>query len=428
MAAQGTLPTLLGSCACREVLLPQELYGKGPEKTMYPELYGKEPPPAEKYFSETYVEAREKFHCAARALSSSVSVRIVMLLVKEPDYTIDIVIVNGTGGSGLCVHSSGVHGVEGYAGSAIQTAMLHGMHCSGDLPKVRCMFIHAINPHGMAHFRRWNENNVDLNRNALTAEGWAEVKSRPANIAGYEDFKGLLTAESAPSWCFVHIGLWIHSLYLSARYGQRHLKRATVTATYQHPQGIFYGGDTLQPSHVLLSKFLRDNFGDVPGGEVTWIDVHTGLGPKGVDVLLCAGTDKDTITTQFSNVDVQCSGDTSLSDDSQAAGYELVRGSVVSFYGTMFDETKGRALIATQEFGTLPPEMMARNMVIENRGYHFDYANHEHWRNYTRDAFYCREPVWKASVLSRGKTVFHELLSLSLERSTLSYQSSCQSL
>ena len=40
----------------------------------------------------------------------------------EPDYTMDIAVLRGSG-RGLVIHSSGVHGVEGYAGSAIQIAV-----------------------------------------------------------------------------------------------------------------------------------------------------------------------------------------------------------------------------------------------------------------------------------------------------------------
>ena len=59
----------------------------------------------------------------------------------------------------------------------------------------------------MAHYRRWNENNVDLNRNALFPDEWAAVRARDPNIAGYEDFAHLYDADAASglvstSFCF----------------------------------------------------------------------------------------------------------------------------------------------------------------------------------------------------------------------------------
>jgi hypothetical protein len=45
------------------------------------------------------------------------------------------------------------------------------------------VFVHALNPFGFKHHRRVNEDNVDLNRNFLTAEEWVEVKALDPNYA-----------------------------------------------------------------------------------------------------------------------------------------------------------------------------------------------------------------------------------------------------
>ncbi len=66
------------------------------------------------------------------------------------------------------MESIGLHGVGGFPGSAIQLQFLN------ELPEVRrggaIVLGHILNPYGMAWIRRFNENNVDLNRNFL-AEG-----------------------------------------------------------------------------------------------------------------------------------------------------------------------------------------------------------------------------------------------------------------
>ncbi len=111
------------------------------------------------------------------------------------------------------VLSSGVHGVEGYLGSAIQLRYLHEIllqneqlieTCQadhsinateiesskkGESPNYerKVLLIHAVNPNGMRHHRRTNENNVDLNRNALSPETWKEVRTRDPNFVGYVD-------------------------------------------------------------------------------------------------------------------------------------------------------------------------------------------------------------------------------------------------
>mmetsp|Transcript_2394 Transcript_2394/g.6658 ORF Transcript_2394/g.6658 Transcript_2394/m.6658 type:complete len:209 (+) Transcript_2394:3-629(+) len=203
-----------------------------------------------------------------------------------------------------------------------------------------------------------------------------------------------------------------------ARFGFLNLKRAMVAATYTNPKGIFFGGRELQESHRLLRAHMERNFGDVFGEEVAWVDVHTGLGPSGVDVLLCRSQDKSLTAGSFPGVGVQCFDDPTASG-SQAAGYELTRGTMESLYEGVFRK-RGMgvgALILTQEFGTVPGIFVARALILENRGYHFDSARHERWRQYTRDAFYVRTPCWKRAVLGRGAAVFEQACEVSAARS-----------
>ena len=119
-----------------------------------------------------------------RAAAAKAGAELHTLTVALPDYTTDIAVLAGRG-PGLVVHSSGVHGVEGFAGSGIQIAILsnfskteaaEAQSTDPDAPTI--VLVHAVNPFGMAHFRRFNENNVDLNRNALPPADRAAVLAR----------------------------------------------------------------------------------------------------------------------------------------------------------------------------------------------------------------------------------------------------------
>ena len=59
--------------------------------------------------------------------------------------------------------------MEAFAGSAIQLLSLdEGLP---DLPEdAALILVHVVNPYGMAWLRRFNEENVDLNRNFLGPE------------------------------------------------------------------------------------------------------------------------------------------------------------------------------------------------------------------------------------------------------------------
>ena len=91
--------------------------------------------------------------------------------VRAEPLTIDITVVGAAKPTSALVLSSGVHGVEGLFGSAVQLAFLEQLAARWQPPLVRPLFcIHAINPFGFAWQRRFNEDNVDLNRNFLLAK------------------------------------------------------------------------------------------------------------------------------------------------------------------------------------------------------------------------------------------------------------------
>lgn len=148
-------------------------------------------------FSESYFHARQAFRNAA---ASAGAAQESLLVYTDPatglDYTMDVAILPASSSESsseagaeappaetpLLMHMSGVHGVEGFAGSAVQVAALREMATSGaamnqSRPFTTC-FVHAVNPYGFAALRRFNENNVDLNRNNLTPEQWKQVHTR----------------------------------------------------------------------------------------------------------------------------------------------------------------------------------------------------------------------------------------------------------
>lgn len=129
-------------------------------------------------FSATYSESREKFLNAALrgpngeagvAVATYTSLPINAFTVSDspivdsttPEYFIDVAVVKGKR-SGFVVHVSGTHGVEGFAGSAVQIAFLKGINENMLYLLPTIILVHAFNPVGMASFRRANENNVSI--------------------------------------------------------------------------------------------------------------------------------------------------------------------------------------------------------------------------------------------------------------------------
>ena len=316
-----------------------------------------------------------------------------------------------------------MHGVEGYAGSAIQIETLRRWAADpASVPKANVVLVHAYNPFGMATYRRWNENNVDLNRNAILSKAaFQEVLDRDSNIGGYLNFADLFNPKDAPTVIITPILMLARSVVAIAQHGLVSVKRAMVGAQYYDEKGIFFGGKELQPSHVNFYNFIKKNKLDELKGKVRMIDVHTGLGPKGVDTLLVTdeaemkACEKFVVIdakvdpqTRFECFDGKCSGQSQAGD-----GYELTRGVTQTFFGEIFPAAvaRGDYVSATQEFGTLHSVFVGQALVLENQAYHN--AKEEaraYWAQYTKDAFYVRTPEWRAKVVRRGTTLLDQFV------------------
>mmetsp|Transcript_17223 Transcript_17223/g.35489 ORF Transcript_17223/g.35489 Transcript_17223/m.35489 type:complete len:396 (+) Transcript_17223:1-1188(+) len=378
-------------------------------------------------FSESYEEARGKFLAAAGELKAEMH-SLPVAEDEEGRYTIDIAILRKPG-KGVMVITSGTHGVEGYAGSGIQLGLLR--HWQELSIGVTAVFVHAVNPYGMAHFRRCNEKNVDLNRNCLLPQEFERLQAEDKLATIYSSFDPLFNPTVTPSWFYRNVAIWPHMASYVAAYGFGYIKTALVGGTYTKEQGMFFGGRELQKSHILLRDFFKEQFGKVPAKEIAWVDVHTGLGAQGVDVLLGNFEDRQLMDEIFPKVEGEFDGfqggfgisaidrrcgpgeldvNSGRFSSSQAGGYEYTVGVLSGDWVTSwFPPDSGRALLVQQEFGTLPSLAVARALMLENVGFHYDRGNHDFWRTFTQDAFYVRTDFWKERVLRRGMDVFQKM-------------------
>ena len=127
-------------------------------------------------FAPTYARARTQFLEAAATASLPIESHCHPLLGRDgEDLAMDVVRDGPPDADKLLIVSSGCHGVEGFCGSGVQVFALHDQewrdkaHAAG----VATLYIHALNPYGFSHIRRFTHENVDLNRNFPTP-GWAE--------------------------------------------------------------------------------------------------------------------------------------------------------------------------------------------------------------------------------------------------------------
>jgi hypothetical protein len=226
--------------------------------------------------SPTYADARAAFLAAAATAEARRSEFPHGL--KGPDggdLAIDVAEFGPPDAESVLVVVSATHGVEGFAGSALQLRWVE--ECTADRPDgVRVVLIHALNPFGFAWIRRVNEDNVDLNRNFID---W--TAGTPTN----PDYVGLADVIVPASWSDEEQQRTLSVLldYLDA-HGFAQLQAIISGGQYEEPKGVFYGGTGPVWSHRWLRSWFTDHLR--AARQVAILDLHTGLGDWGTAQLI----------------------------------------------------------------------------------------------------------------------------------------------
>jgi hypothetical protein len=337
------------------------------------------------FFAPDYFTARTRFRSAVLARGGQLE--SILLDAKCPagnDLTIDIGWFGSPAPKRAFIHSSGLHGVEGFAGSAIQLQWLEE-GIPEPAPDCAIALVHVLNPFGMAWLRRVNENNVDLNRNFLGAD--AEFSGAPDNYAALDSF---LNPVSAPSSA---LSSWLTDLFpLRAagkilHYGMPALRRAIASGQYDFPRGLFFGGKRHEQGPRRFQLYISGRFSD--SSRLVAIDVHTGLGRFGEDRLLVG--------------------------DAKEIGYRP-SGAQEGMYFRMFPAAQVH--FAVQEFGTRHPLAVLAALRAENRSHHYGINGAPEIHRAKRrllEVFCPSDKRWREQVLKRGREVIGQALSLAFD-------------
>ncbi|KAE8910699.1 hypothetical protein PF005_g2137 [Phytophthora fragariae] len=367
----------------------------------------------EAHFSDSYYQARALFRSRAEAAGADLFT-LPLEHLSALDLTVDVAVLPGSS-ERVLLHISGTHGVEGFAGSAIQAALLQRASASpSSSAKLRptVIFVHALNAYGFAQLRRFNEHGVDLNRNWLTPEEFQERQERDPNRLGYLDVYDLLNPKDLrgfKNW------FWVKGIVHLVTKGFDAIKKATIGGNYRFPQTLFYGGQELEPSLALLQAFLRKHVDFSGVRKFAMVDVHTGLGPAGVDTLMLgAGSDMAVARDVFTGPEYSDKV-VFVHDNANpvSRGYDGVGGFTFDGIGKLLGpQTEGKSLLFCQEFGTVPGVFILKAMIEENAMYHHSPSpvSRLPYAQKLRDVFYLHQSSsWKSKVLRRGADVYDRL-------------------
>jgi Protein of unknown function (DUF2817) len=344
---------------------------------------------SEKFFSPDYFMARRRFR--EMAASAGGRMETIPLDAKGPngeDLGIDIAWFGAANPRRVLLHSSGLHGVEGFAGSATQLQLLNNLPT---LPEDAALIVvHVLNPFGMSWLRRFNENNVDLNRNFL---GDAPYTGAPEAYSSLDSF---LNPQSPPASDLYTL----RAGWLILRHGMPALKVAVVGGQYEYPKGLFFGGRHLEQGSERYQAFLADRLPSVK--RLVAIDVHTGIGNYGEDILMVEPKDYATLRKIF--------GERVVPPDPEKSDSYPVRGAL----DTMFARALPKAEIfaVTQEFGTYSPTKVLHALREENRWHHYGAGTLDNpAKRILKETFCPDDESWRTAVLTRGRELLKQGLS-----------------
>lgn len=340
-------------------------------------------------FSADYPTARRRFLEAAKRLGWQIESCPIGATGPDGDALAFDVACSQTGNPhSVIVVSSGVHGVEGFFGSAMQLALMEHW-ASSTAPAVRCVFLHGLNPYGFAWLRRFDEQNVDPNRNFLLPD--ERFEGVPD---GYQELDPFLNPRRPPSsWDpFLPKALW-----LVARKGMPALRQAVAGGQYHYPRGLFFGGKGPSRTQQLLEEHLpRWLHGSQ---DVVHLDFHTGLGRHGECKLLI---DYVLSESQRARLTQWFGPDSFEASDSAGISYDARGG-----FGRwcVSQRLAPRYLFACAEFGTYHALRVLRGLRAENQAHHWgapDAASTILAKQRLRELFCPAADAWRQQVIAKG--------------------------
>jgi len=389
------------------------------------------------YFSPNYRTARARFCEAAHRLGLSVESQVIAATGPQGEpLVIDMTTLGPARSRRVLILSSGLHGVEGFFGSAVQLGWLSTLGSPTDLPEsVKVVLIHALNPFGMAWERRWNENNVDLNRNFWTDRSFLSGRDYRESLAVYDRLFSFLNPARPPSrWepytlkaiCQILAEGWAARRRLPPierpsmvafkaikALGLAELQKTLPVGQYQHENGLFYGGSKTEETTALLQNKLP---AQVEGADLALhIDFHTGLG-QWADYKLLIVDPKGSprarwVAKHFGDEVVEAwDGRTAYNANGTLAGY--FRDSIpgVTYH------------CLTAEFGTYKGSRVLGSLRAENQAHYHakpDSSVYKWAKRQVVEAFVPAAHQWRSTAIGKALEIIRQGISICDEASTL---------
>ena len=368
-------------------------------------------------YSESFYNSYEEIRAHLGELTKELGVEISSYAVDEADglYIDSFYLPSSGDKTNLVVLTTGVHGMEGYIGATMLDVFFQEVYPTLDPANTGVLVVANVNPYGMKYFRRYNENNVDLNRNFILDWNSFDLSS-DKEYPKVDNFLGPTGKIGNGLWH--EVGFYLSLAKTAITQGADTVSDALLTGQYEYPQGVYYGGNGDEASTVYLKDVFSQCL-DSDYENIVHIDIHSGYGPRYNMVI-------------FNSV-----YETMNEKESQEAfGYDYVIAyDSESFYATTGDTTDFFYRLAEQkqseaelystcfEFGTIGDEFFDTILSLK---YTID-ENQNHWyptdnklteqiihENYM-ELYYPTETAWREKTVADFKTAALGILNVKLK-------------
>ena len=239
----------------------------------------RQPEPAETYaYSDSFLTSYDQVRDHLQVLTEELDTQLHSYPINGDEglYIDSFYLPSTADRTNLVVLTTGVHGIEGYIGTVMLDVFFQDIYPTLNHENTGVLVIANVNPYGMKHYRRYNENNVDLNRNFIL--DWENFdRSSNKDYPKVDTFLGPTGKIGNALWH--EAGFWASLAKTAITQGADTVSDALLTGQYEYPQGVYYGGNGDEASTVYLkdvfSKCLDSDYANI-----VHIDIHSGYGPR----------------------------------------------------------------------------------------------------------------------------------------------------
>ncbi|MGZ3691839.1 MAG: M14 family metallopeptidase [Pseudobdellovibrio sp.] len=367
-----------------------------------------------KYFPLNYHESRKRFREQIEKLKATQIEEWAIPSKNDKDLFVDSAYWPALKSpKSLLVVTSGIHGSETYAGSAILQMFLQEIMPHLNRDHLGVLLVHAMNPYGFKHHRRTTENGVNLNRN-FSISGELYKTRNTASEKIHEKLFPRTKVSSARCAMMDKLQIKNGTAFFDD-ISMDQFTKATAPGQFVTPQDLEYGGKALEPQSLRLVERLKQLMPLYK--DVISLDLHTGLGDQNRLHLLTSGSGKDLHPELFAEL-FKPESDKEFYEHTPASadGFYEVHGALNCAFADLARADQ-RVVSITMEFGTLGHSLEAQlrslnNFVVEHQGFYNGYTSVEIEAEVQKESFersYPQNDEWREAVIAASRGLFRNV-------------------